>query len=97
MVLSSIEIGRRGYEFNAQYIEKVKEIKKNIVTPMVGDFVDRYAKSMEEFGVEEEVSDLRELYYKLKKSKCRYRLSIEENSSGFSRLFSKTSLILKIY
>ena len=31
MVLASIEIGRRGYEFFNQYISKVKEIKKNIV------------------------------------------------------------------
>ena len=30
MVLASIEIGRRGYEFYNQYISKTKEIKKNI-------------------------------------------------------------------
>lgn len=30
-ILASIELGRRGYEFNAQYIEKSKEKSKTIV------------------------------------------------------------------
>lgn len=33
MCLSSIEIGRRAYEFYSQYITCTKEIKKNIVFP----------------------------------------------------------------
>ena len=30
-ILASIEIGRRGYEFNAQYIDKTKDKSKNII------------------------------------------------------------------
>ena len=30
MVLASIEIGRRGYEYSSQYIDKTKNKKKNI-------------------------------------------------------------------
>ena len=32
-ILASIELGRRGYEFNSQYIEKTKEKSKTIVQP----------------------------------------------------------------
>ena len=95
MVLASIEIGRRGYEFHGQYVAKEREIKGNIIVPDVDDFADRYAKSMEEFGVEGDIRDLREVYYLLKKTGCRYRLSLEETTSGFSRLFSKASLLLR--
>lgn len=95
MVLASVEIGRRGYEFKGQYIEKTKAIKKNIVVPLISDFRDRYYKSLEEFGISGEIEDLVGVYKHLKKTKRRYRLSFEETSSKFSRSFSKTSLILK--
>ena len=49
MVLASIEIGRRGYEFYNQYISKTKEIKKNIVKPDLSMFNKLYLKSLEEF------------------------------------------------
>ena len=49
MVLASIEIGRRGYEFYNQYISKTKEIKKNIVRPNLSMFNKLYLKSLEEF------------------------------------------------
>ena len=48
-VASSIEIGRRGYEFYNQYISKVKEIKKNIIRPNLSMFNKLYLKSLEEF------------------------------------------------
>lgn len=98
MVLSSIEIGRRGYEFNIQYIKKEKEIKKNIILPDLKDFNIDYVKSLEEFGVIEKSIKLMDLYSYLKKSGFRYRLSFEEAlppSQMFSRCFSKRSLILK--
>ena len=49
MVLASIEIGRRGYEFYNQYISKTKEIKKNIIKPDLSMFNKLYLKSLEEF------------------------------------------------
>lgn len=94
MVLASIEIGRRGYEFNLQYIKKSKEIKRNIVFPDLGAYRNFYVKSLEEFGIEDGTG-LRDIYYGLKKSKTRYRLSLEQCGTEFSRCFSKTSLILK--
>ena len=66
MVLASIEIGRRGYEFNLQYIKKVKDIKRNIVFPDLGAYKNFYAKSLEEFGIEDDTG-LKDIYYKLKK------------------------------
>ena len=46
MVLASIEIGRRGYEFYNQYISKTKDIKKNIVRPNLTMFNKLYIKSL---------------------------------------------------
>lgn len=96
MILASIEIGRRGYEFSEQYIKKTKDIKKNIIQPLVEDFVDRCAKSLEEFGLSVDFKDMIEVYYFLKNSKCRYRVSLDSLNPEFFSLFSKASLILKI-
>lgn len=93
MELASIEIGRRCYEFVHQYIKKDKDIKKNIVTPSFSDFKDRIDKSLEEFGIQGEVTDLVELYNLLKKSKCKYRLSLDQLGLEFSRCFSRKALV----
>ena len=93
MILASIEIGRRGYEFYNQYISKTKEIKKNIVKPDLNMFNKLYFKSLEEFKLQPVYKDLIELYYFFKKSKLKYRLSIDQFNLQFSRLFSNTSYI----
>lgn len=95
MVLASIEISRRAYEFYTQYITKEKDIRKNIIRPEISDFYDRYTKSLEEFGITGEFKDLVELYNFFKKSKYRYRLSLDDLQIEFSRQFSKSSLVLK--
>ncbi|MBP5784498.1 MAG: hypothetical protein J6W16_02805 [Methanobrevibacter sp.] len=80
-ILSSIEIGRRGYEFNAQYIEKSKEKSKTIVQPSLLKFGDLIAKSLEEFGIKENFKDLIDLYYMFKKdSKMMYRVPFASDS-----------------
>lgn len=97
MVLASFEIGRRAYEYNSQYIRKEKEIRKNIVFPIIEDFYDRYLQSLEELQIEGGILDLRKIYEYLKNSKCRYRVSFEEVCvQKFSCLFSKRSKIKKI-
>ena len=97
MILASIEIGRRTYEFNSQYITKDKEQKKNIVIPDVNDFYDNYIKSLEEFNIKGEIKNLVEVYEYLKNSKSRYRVSLEElNLPMFSRCFSNKSKIKKL-
>ena len=91
MILSSIEIGRRAYEFYNQYISKVKEIKKNIVRPNLTEFRELYLKSLEEFELQPIYKDSIELYYEFKKSKFRYRLSIDQFNLQFSSLNSSKS------
>ena len=89
-ILASIEISRRGYEFYNQYISKVKEIKKNIIQPKIDQFRDFWIKSLEEFNLEDNWLDFKQLYLYFKKSKLKYRLSIDNNLQ-FSRVFSDKS------
>ena len=93
MILASIEIGRRGYEFYNQYISKTKEIKKNIVRPNLSMFNKLYLESLEEFNLQPIYKDLIELYYFFKKSKLKYRLSIDNFNLQFSRFTSDKSYI----
>ena len=87
--LSSIEISRRGYEFNHQYILKDKEQKKNIVFGNFDEDKVVYAQSLEELGISEQFSSFKELYDKVKKSKVRYRFPLEQCSM---MVFSKNSI-----
>lgn len=85
MVLSSIEIGRRGYEYVNQYIKKTKTIKKNIIFPSEKFYKPLIIKSLEEFNIKEKFSNLVDLYNFLKKSKIKYRLSLDDLHLEFSR------------
>ena len=97
MILASIELGRRGYEFYNQYITKIKHQKKNIVQPDIKLFNDLIIKSLEEFNIQrEQFKDLVEIYYFLKKSKCKYRLSIDQFDLKTNIQFSRKSLIHKL-
>ena len=96
MILVSIEIGRRGYEFYNQYISKIKQIKKNIIQPDLNMFNWLYLKSLEEFKLQPTYKDLVKLYYFFKKSKLKYRLSIDDFNLQFSSFYSNTSLIVFI-
>ena len=89
-ILASIEISRRGYEFYNQYITKVKEIKKNIIQPKIDQFRNLWIKSLEEFDLKDNWLDFKQLYLYFKKSKLKYRLSIDNNLQ-FSRAFSGKS------
>ena len=93
MILASIELSRRAYEFYNQYISKVKEIKKHIVRPNLTEFRELYLKSLEEFKLQPIYKDLIELYYEFKKSKLRYRLSIDQFNLQFSSLNSSKSSV----
>ena len=88
-VLASIEISRRGYEFNHQYILKDKEIKKNIVQGNFDEDKVVYTQSLEELGISEKFSSFKELYDIIKKSKTRYRFPLEQCSM---MVFSKNSI-----
>lgn len=96
MILASIEIGRRGYEYYNQYISRTKEQTKNIILPKINDFKHFYKKSLEEFQIEDNQLSLKELYYLFKKSKCKYRLSIDQFNLKTNVQFSRKSLIYKL-
>ena len=95
MILSSIEISRRGFEFYNQYVIKTKNIKKNIIQPLLSDFKDLIIKSLEEFNINEKFESLVDIYYFFKKQGMKYRVSFDENQK-FSRFFSHYSLIKRI-
>ena len=95
MVLASIEIGRRGYEFSNQYIDKTKHKKKNIVFPDISDFDDLYTKSLEEFSIKEKLDSLLALYSYIKNAKMTYRVPISNKFVGF-RFRSLNRFVYKI-
>ena len=95
MVLASIEIGRRGYEYRSQYINKTKHKKKNIVFPDISDFDDLYTKSLEEFSIKEKADSLLALYSYIKNAKMTYRVPISDKLVGF-RLRSLNRFVYKI-
>ena len=95
MVLASIEIGRRGYEYSNQYIDKTKSKKKNIVFPDIFDFNDLYTKSLEEFSIKEKPDSMLTLYSYIKNTKMTYRVPISNKLVGF-RLRSVNQFVYKI-
>lgn len=91
MCLAAFELSRRAYEFNSQYVEHTKDIKKNIVQPDIQLYKGFYTKSLEEFGFEDIYKDLVELYYKEKMSKLMYRLSLSKFDLEFWRFSTHSS------
>jgi len=71
MELSSIEIGRRGYEFYNQYISKTKNKQKNIIQPNLKDFEQNLKISLEilELKLDLEKFDLIGIYNFIKTQK----------------------------
>ena len=100
MILASIELSRRGYEYFNQYITKQKEIKKNIVQPNINDFIKFWRMSMEELRLEFSGTSLIELYNFIKSKKDlplfkgdpnKVRIQIENNL--VRRFFSNNSFV----
>ena len=106
MILSSIEISRRGYEFAAQYLLNTKSKQKNIILPEFEKVKEKIALSLEEIGKSQTGASLsglnnfnsyEELFSGLKKSKIRYRFLLKDVPSfRVSSLFYKKSFI-KLY
>lgn len=92
MVNASIELGRRGYEFNHQYVLKNKEKIKNIIQPRLEDFNDMIVKSLEEFDFKENCSDLISMYYVFKNSKMVYRVPIPDSWKWFKLKTRKSNI-----
>lgn len=94
MVLSSIEIGRRGYEFSLQYIKKIKDKKKNIIFPDLKLVKDRVIHALEVLGYSESWINLQKLYYSLKNSKLKYRVPLDKNLKFFRLTYRKSFINL---
>ncbi len=99
MVLSSIELSRRGYEFRHQYVLKDKSQIKNIVKIDINDdvFKELFRKSMEEFSVEVSFKDVIDAYWYFKRdSKKMYRVSLEKYSRHFREFSNRHSRMRNI-
>jgi len=95
-ILSSIEINRRAFEFNAQYIEKSKPKEKVILFPNFESIKHLLVKPLEGFGLKiDDFTDWKRLYGCIKNSKVKYRVPIEsiQNSMGFSKDRRKRKVI----
>lgn len=95
MCLSSIEIGRRGYEFYHQYILKDTYKKKNIIFNTSLIALTAVKQSLEELNCSCVFKDLQELYSLLKKTRCNYRVPISDilkirTNSLFSKIHIKS-------
>lgn len=97
MVLSSIEIGRRGYEFYHQYIVKDRSKSKNIIFNESESNKTLISQSMEELGLKEDFTNIRDLYFRITKTlKLRYRVLFDPSKLKSFSLKSIKSLI-KLY
>lgn len=99
MILASIEIGRRAYEFNLQYIKKSKCVEKNIIFPNLERVKPIIIQSLEELNYNQPFGDLVSLYYHMKKSKKYYRflLSSVQKDRVFSKFYKKKNIVLHTY
>lgn len=79
MILSSIEISRRCYEFNLQYLKKIKDKTKNVIFPTITEsLLDKVKHSLEEVKCFVDFVNWKQIYSELKKSKLRYRFPLDE-------------------
>lgn len=79
MILSSIEISRRCYEFNLQYILQVKNKTKNVIFPIITELLlDKVKHSLEEVKCFVDFMNWKQIHSELKKSKLRYRFPLDE-------------------
>ena len=98
-VLSSIEIGRRAFEFYHQYIIKDIQKTKNIILNGSKVIAKRISQSLEELGIDPQFESLIDLYKVLKKSKVKYRFPLEQvpKEEVFSKNYNKSYTILHTF
>ena len=78
MILSSIEISRRGFEFMHQYILNDKPLQKNIIwIELTNNIKNKIIQSLEELNICCGWKTLSDLYFQVKKSKSKYRFPLE--------------------
>lgn len=97
MILSSIEIGRRGFEWHHQFIKKDKERKKNIIFNESEKNLNLIRKSLEELNYKNPIRSIENLYKEIKTLNLRYRVSLNENLKFFSLKSNKSKVESYIY
>lgn len=93
MCLASIEISRRAYEFQNQYIKKSKEIKRNIIFPEVNTIKPHIIQALEEIGYIGSIDGLGELCHQIKNMKLKYRVPLTSKKGMVSSLLSVKSYL----
>jgi len=96
-VLSSIEISRRAFEFNAQYIERTTKKEKVIMFPKFESIKHLLVKPLEGFGLRiDQFNDWKRLYGCIKNAGMRYRITLDsvQNSRVVSKSCIKNKVIL---
>jgi hypothetical protein len=94
MILSSIEIGRRGFEFYHQYILKDKKQQKNIIFNESQIALNRVRQSLEELSCKVEFENLKDLYIQLKTLNVKYRVPLVNYKTVCSRKHIKSKVVL---
>ena len=94
MILASIEISRRCYEFYLQYINKTKTIDATIRFPKLNNFVkNSIEKTMEVLSIPVGFENYLKLYWYVKKNlENKYRVPLDE-SKVFRQKHFKYQLI----
>lgn len=92
MCLSSVEIGRRGFEFYHQYIKKDKPQVKNIIFNESQIVLSKVRQSLEELSYDVSFVNLKDLYIQLKTRNLKYRVPL----NVFKTVYSKKSIKSKV-
>jgi len=94
-ILSSIEIGRRSYEFYGQYKTKERTIKKNIVRPDFDLFNNSIKISLEEMkGEVNKLNSWNDIFKWIKNSKIGYRVPLGREGPESFRFFKTESSLI---
>lgn len=94
MCLSSVEIGRRGFEFYHQYIVKDKSQQKNIIFNESEKSLNCVRQSLEELSYTIDFKDLKDLYIQLKTRNLKYRVPLDVFKTVFSKKSIKSKVLL---
>lgn len=94
MCLSSVEIGRRGFEFYHQYIVKDRPQQKNIIFNQSKKSLYYVRQSLEELSYTIDFKDLKDLYIQLKTRNLKYRVPLDIFKTVFSKKSIKSKVLL---
>ena len=94
MCLSSVEIGRRGFEFYHQYIKKDKLQVKNIIFNESQIALGKVRQSLEELSYDVSFVNLKDLYIQLKTRKLKYRVPLDVFKTVYSKKSIKSKVLL---